>query len=78
VCTSAGVHPPVDLSPWPSGLEIVVRQGADRQYFFAINSGSAATEIACSGTDLLTGRAWAPEDQLGAGQVAVISRPVDD
>ncbi len=42
-CSSAGVHPPVALSPWPSGLEIVVRQDADRQYLFAINSGSTAT-----------------------------------
>ena len=68
----------MDLSPWPTGLEVVVRQDEKSQHVFAINSGSDAVLIGCSGIDLLTGRRWAEEDKLDAGQVAVVTRPINE
>ena len=75
-CVSAGVRPAVELSPWPAGLEVVVRQDDKSQFVFAINSGSEAESIGCTGIDLLTGRPWDTADKLDAGQVAVVTRPV--
>ena len=75
-CAAGAVRPAAELTPWPLGLEIVVREDAESRYVFAINSGAQPARIGCAGVDLLTGAPWAATDELGAGQVAVVTHPM--
>ncbi|MEJ3743825.1 beta-galactosidase [Actinomycetes bacterium KLBMP 9797] len=57
--------------PVPAGVEAVRRQHADgRSYLFLLNHGDAPAAVDATGTDLLTGAAWA--GRLDAGGVAVV------
>ncbi len=71
-CTTAGVDPAMPTQTWAPGLEVVVRQGEQHRYVFAINGGGQAAPINFEGIDLLTGQPWAYGTELPAGQVAVV------
>ncbi len=75
-CEAAGVSPVIDLPTWPIGFDAMVRQDDRTRYLFAVNHGTAGVPIPCTGTDLLTGKAWAEGTVLPPGQVAVVSSPL--
>ncbi len=74
-CRQAGVTPALDLPEWPAGLEVVLRENDTTRYVFALNAGDVAATVPVTGTDLLTGDAWAPDRRVPAGGAAVIAVP---
>ena len=66
-----GVVP--DFPQAPEHLELVRRTHADgRSYVFAINHGEEPAKVPVTGTNLLTGKPWAPALSLEPGDCAVI------
>ena len=75
VCAAAGVAPVLGGAS-AVGLDVIVRQGSDATYTFAINHGGQDVPLDLTGTDLLTGRLWSGGSSVPAGGVAVIARPL--
>ncbi|NHT18716.1 beta-galactosidase [Cellulomonas sp. IC4_254] len=70
----AAVYADAGLAPagLPAELEVVRRHGAMADYLVAVNHGAEAAELPATGTDLLTGEAFAGTAKVPGGQVRVI------
>ncbi len=77
VCTAAGVAPV--LADRPDGLEAVRRHDSDgTAYLFLINHAGTAATVPGTGTDLLTGDAFAGEVTVAAGSVVVLRTTTEE
>ncbi|MCT9820622.1 beta-galactosidase [Microbacterium sp. W1N] len=71
VYADAGIRP----AGHPSGLEVVVRRGADADFTVAINHTSETVSLQISGTDLLTQAVAEGTLEVAGGDVAVVRTP---
>lgn len=68
VYADAGITP----SPYPDGVEVVVRRGAGADYVIAINHTDDAATVAATGVELLSGTPLDGSLEIAGGGIAVI------